>query len=27
MAVQLRVRVVDDAGNARTLTRQVALRL
>ncbi|HEV7804879.1 MAG TPA: hypothetical protein VGO80_03615 [Solirubrobacteraceae bacterium] len=27
MGVQLRVRVVDDAGNARTLTRQVALRL
>jgi len=27
MAVQLHVRVVDDAGNTRTLTRQVALRL
>ena len=27
MVAQLHVRVVDDAGNARTLTRQVALRL
>ena len=27
MVAQLHVRVVDDAGNARTLTRQIALRL
>jgi len=27
MVVQLHVRVADDAGNARTLTRQVTLKL